>query len=107
MIVSTGKLRPSYCHLENSHGKEFVCFSYLLTLFDIPSATAYWLEVSDRRQGGQWAGGLVKVDHGNEIVWRADGRDWKGLHYPAQRFLRRHFKLTTKPKRLWCRLMYE
>lgn len=112
MIVSTGKLRKKIWltlggSLENSRGYLFVCCGKLKKFFNVPESGAYWLEVSDERQRGRWVVGEVKVAADGIVVWRVSGGHWGDMYWAAQRFLRRHFKLSEKPKRLWCRLVYE
>ncbi len=110
MIVSTDKLQymlvGGVYALANRHGKAIVCCAFLRGFIEIPDATAYWMEVSDTRKHGEWVSGEVWMcDEG--LVWRVGNRDWWGFYTPAARFLRHHFKLSDKPKRLWCRLLYE
>ncbi len=111
MIVSTGKLKRRSrsigdSDLENNRNSLFACCRTLEDFFKIPLVPAYWMEVSDVRQRGEWVAGEVMVTMGS-VVWRVDGRTWGRLWSAADRFLRRHFKLTKKPTRLWCRLLYE
>lgn len=106
MIVSTGKLTFDLGELQNSDGDAFACGHYLDKLFDIPRAKAYWFEVSDKPQRGEWIKATLTLESDGDVTWQAEG--WYGWFYPpAIRFLRRHFKLSEKPKRLWCRLVYE
>ena len=111
MIVSTGKLAREdhwgYFNLDNRHGNGVVCCRILARFFNIPKGTAYWMEVSDTRQHGDWVGGEVRLLACGVVDWRVGEGKWHGFFFTAERFLRRHFKLTKKPKRLWCRLLYE
>ena len=112
MIVSTGKLHPwggrhPPDYLDNHQGFAFVCGNITRCFFEIPKSNSYWMEVSDKPQRGQWVEGEIKTDGGIHILWRADGGNWRPLCGSAEDFLRRHFKLSEKPTRLWCRLLYE
>ncbi len=112
MIVSTGRLRMKlwfggYADLENSGGNSVVCFAILGKFFNIPKGTAYWLEVSNTPQHGDWVMAEVVSRPHCAVMWRPTGGRWRGLYESGERFLLRHFKLSEKPTRLWCRLVYE
>lgn len=113
MIVSTSKLKSwqglwPIVYLDDRTNTIFACGSELGAFFTIPRSEAYWIEVSNKPQRGEWVEGEVRVsDYTGQVQWRTDGGEWGVFHVLAQHFLRHHFKLSEKPKHLWCRLVYE
>ena len=111
MIVSTDKLQKQDSDLvRDDSDRWFVCWGMLRKYFNTPpnpGRKVFWMEFSDKPQRGEWVKGEVKIDTAGFVVWRPVNEEWGGIYSAVEEFLRKHFRLTSRPKRLWCRLVYE
>ena len=98
-LVERGNWGP-YC---------FVCLSALRRYFHIPKkARRYKLVVSERELPESQAFYFCLTPWGDVVVSRkrktSISRELFGL---AENFLKKHFKLTEEPRKLWVQLVYE
>lgn len=107
MTVTTPRLRfDSY--FGDERGEPWFCAGPLLKMFDVPiGAEWFWLEGSTREKK-ESVPVFIVLSEDEELLYGFSSKCYQGgFCCTSDDFLQEHFTFTTKPRKLWIRLLFE